>query len=320
MKSASLSLLCVFAALTCRAIADDKNNTWTDPAKAAAEDPDFSIQGEYTGKLGADAVGVQVVAEGGGKFSAVLYPGGLPGDGWNGDRKTRSKGKAETKDGVTSVDLGTRKATIKEGKMVFAEGALNKVNRTGPTLGAKAPENALTLFDGKDPGKFQNGRLDGDTLMQGITSKDLFESCTLHIEFKIPYQPAERGQGRGNSGIYLQGRYEVQMLDSFGLEGRDNECGGIYSIKAPDVNMAFPPLTWQAYDIDYTAAKFENGKKVANARITVRHNGVLVHKDVELDHGTTAAPVREGAERGPIHVQDHGNPVRYRNIWIVEKK
>jgi hypothetical protein len=133
--------------------------------------------------------------------------------------------------------------------------------------------------------------------------------------------PYARGQGRANSGCYLQGRYEVQILDSFGLEGKNNECGGIYTIKDPDVNMCFPPLAWQTYDIDYTAAKYdESGKKTAHARMTVKHNGVLIHENVELTKATTAAPVKEGPEPGPIYIQDHGNPIRFRNIWVAEKK
>ena len=97
------------------------------------------------------------------------------------------------------------------------------------------------------------------------------------------------------------------------------ELTGLYSIKAPDTNLCYPPLAWQTYDIDYTAAEYQGGKKVKNARITVKHNGQVIHEDVELPNATTAAPVAEGPEPGPIYLQDHGNPVRYRNIWVVEK-
>jgi hypothetical protein len=153
-----------------------------------------------------------------------------------------------------------------------------------------------------------------------VTSKQKFGNCQVHLEFRTPFQLTASGQGRGNSGCYLQGRYEVQVLDSFGLEGLDNECGGIYSIARPSVNMCYPPLSWQTYDIDFTAATYDDaGAKLKNARMTVRHNGVVIHNDVECDHATTAAPVAEGAEPGPLYLQDHGNPVRYRNIWIVEK-
>ena len=134
-------------------------------------------------------------------------------------------------------------------------------------------------------------------LMQGVISKDTFGSHSLHIEFRLPYQPEARGQGRGNSGIYVQGRYECQMLDSFGLEGKQNECGGLYSVKAPDLNMCLPPLAWQTYDIDYTAAEYKDGKLATNPRVTIRHNGVVIHDDVELpgNRNTTAATTATAA-------------------------
>lgn len=304
-------------------------------AAAAAEgkvsgpdDPDFKIQGEYSGNIqtseGPLKIGVQVIALGSGKFRAVGYRGGLPGDGWDGTKKHEVDG--EVKGGVAHFEGDENRGEITSGvlKIVAIEGSktigdLPKIERASPTLGARPPAGAVVLFDGTSADAFSPGRLDEGLLVAGATSKQKFGSCQLHVEFLLPFMPEARGQGRSNSGVYLQGRYEVQMLDSFGLAGENNECGGIYSIKAPDANLCFPPLAWQTYDIDYTAARFADGKKTANAKMTVRHNGVAVHHDVELPHATTAAPVAEGPEPGPIYLQDHGNPVRYRNIWLVEK-
>ncbi|MDA0841175.1 MAG: DUF1080 domain-containing protein [Planctomycetota bacterium] len=296
------------------------------------EDPDFRIQGEYTGNLDGQKYGVQVIADGASKFSAVFYPGGLPGDGWDGDRKNRIKGKGETKAGTTRINAPNWSAAVADGKMMVkaskdgAEteaGILERIERMSATSGKKPPSGAIALFDGTKESleKWENGKLSEDGyLMQGVKSKDKFGASTIHLEFRLPYMPFARGQGRGNSGFYMHARYEVQMLDSFGLEGMHNECGGIYSTKDPEINMCFPPLSWQTYDIDFIPAEFdENNKKTENARMTVHHNGVLIHKDVECDHSTTAAPMREGKEAGPLYFQNHGNQVRYRNIWVLPK-
>jgi acetyl esterase/lipase len=298
---------------------------------ALVTDPDFLVQGEYVGEIrteeGMQKLGVQVLAKGKGKFRAVGYIGGLPGDGW--DRSERHGADGETKGDVT-VFAGTEAvASIRNGVLSVlgkddtALGKLKRVDRASPTVGMKPPAGAFVLFDGKTGGGFEGARLTDDGLLiPGVTSKPKFQSGTLHIEFRTPYQPEDSGQGRGNSGCYLQGRYEVQILDSFGLEGKDNECGGIYSVRPPDLNMCFSPLTWQTYDIDFTAARYDADRKLAkNARITVRHNGVLIHNEVELPHRpTTAAPVAVGPEPGPIYLQDHRNPVRFRNVWFVERK
>lgn len=120
--------------------------------------------------------------------------------------------------------------------------------------------------------------------------------------------------------MYVHSRYEVQILDSFGLDGKDNECGGIYSIDEPIVNMCLPPLSWQTYDFDFTAARYDaEGKKTKNARITVKHNGKVIHDDLELKNGTPGR-YAEGPEDQGLFLQDHGNPVVFRNIWVVEKK
>lgn len=299
----------------------------TDPAKAGA---DFAIQGEYSGTVTDDGesfkMGVQVIALGGGKFQAVGYPGGLPGDGWNEEEVVTGSG--ETKAGQTKITGEDGTAIITDGKSVQLFnaagdeiGTLKKVVRKSPTLGKKPPQGAVVLFDGTSADGFENGKLDSKgRLMQGVTSKQKLQDCTLHLEFMLSYMPEGRKQGRSNSGCYLQGRYEVQILDSFGLKGEDNECGGIYGVRAPRINMCLPPLTWQTYDIDFTAAKYDDsGKKLSNARMTVRHNGVVVQDDVEVPSATRAAPVKEGPNPGPIYLQDHGNPLRFRNIWAVEK-
>jgi hypothetical protein len=225
----------------------------------------------------------------------------------------------KAKKGTGILKAGKMNITDTDGQVV---GTLTRVVRSSPTLGKKAPKGATVLFDGSNAKGWKNGRLTADKLlMEGTTSLETFIDHQLHIEFRLPYQPEDRGQGRGNSGIYVQGRYEVQMLDSFGLAGKQNECGGLYSVKDPDVNMCYPPLQWQTYDIQYTAARFDDqGKLTKNPRITVRHNGVVIHKDVELpgNRSTTAAPSKPGPAAGPIFLQNHGCPMRYRNIWAVK--
>jgi len=153
-----------------------------------------------------------------------------------------------------------------------------------------------------------------------ITKRD-FKDFQLHIEFKVPQMPPNvRGQGRGNSGVYIQRRYELQILDSYGQPPRKNEGGSIYKFKAPDKNACKKPGEWQSYDITFRAARFdgegENAKKVKNARITVKHNGDLIHNDVEVPNKTGAGRP-EGPDPGPILLQDHGNEVWFRNIRIV---
>jgi hypothetical protein len=310
-------------------VAHAQNDAAADPSKV---DNDFAIQGEYAGSVdtpdGLQRWGAQIVALGDGKFFGAFYPGGLPGDGWDRQRE-RMTAEAVGKDGVVTFDVsGFTVKVTGEGQMITRNpdgkevARPEKVERKSPTLGAKPPQGAVVLFAGKDDAaKWEKGRVSEDgLLMQGTQTKQKFAAGTLHIEFRLPYEPKGRGQGRGNSGCYLQGRYEVQILDSFGLEGKNNEAGGIYTVGDPLVNMCFPPLAWQTYDIDFTPAAFDVGKKTKSARMTVRHNGVVVQKDIEIPSPTTAAPVKEDATPGPIYLQDHGHPVRFRNIWFVDKK
>lgn len=337
MRKNLLTWMCVVAALAMGTLAaswlhaQDKNKeetTYTDPADAG---PDYPFQGEYLGSGSVEGqdlkIGAQVIALGDGKFEVVGYFGGLPGDGWMpGDRSVRVEGMKDGdkvvfrgEDGVTST-LENKKITV-----VTGDGrelaVLEKQERQSPTMGAKPPSGAVVLFDGSSADAWERGKLVMDKLLAAdCETKQKFGDHTLHVEFRTPFKPYARGQARGNSGVYLQGRYECQVLDSFGLEGENNECGGIYQIAKPLVNMCLPPLTWQTYDIDFTAAKYDaSGKKTANARATIKHNGVVIHDNLELPKGT---PGKNPEGPGPdvIYFQGHGNPVVYRNIWIVEKK
>jgi len=305
--------------------------------KTAAEqsatplDVDFFLQGEYAGELqvageSSAKVGLQVIALGDGKFQAVEYAGGLPGNGW--DRQTRRKtnGSLVSRD-VAELSGAGRRLVVRRGIAVVRDdagkelGRLRKYERMSQTLHAAPAPGAQVLFFGRDGREFKNGVVTFDHfLVAGADTKEQYGDFRMHLEFRTPYLPKARDQGRGNSGVYIQGRYEVQILDSFGLDGAFNECGALYRQRAPLLNMCFPPLAWQTYDIDFTAARFdESRKKTANARIKVRLNGVVVQENVEIS-AKTGAGAAEGGDPRPIKLQDHGNAVHFRNIWIVEKK
>jgi Domain of Unknown Function (DUF1080) len=276
--------------------------------------PDFPLQGEYA----AEGQGADIIALGDGNFRLVAFKGGLPGAGWDSSAKTEIEAKRDG-DVVRFKDV----AELKGGVLTIGTAALKRVERHSPTEGAKAPAGAIVLLDGSNADAWNGGHLDERKLLAaGTTSKQAFQSFTLHLEFLLPFKPLGRGQGRANSGVYIQNRYEVQVLDSFGLKGLDNECGGIYQQSAPKVNMCLPPLQWQTYDIEFTAAKFDaDGKKTADAILTVKHNGVAVQDHLALKRATPGGGFRtEVPAPGPFQLQGHGNPVYYRNIWLVETK
>ena len=201
-----------------------------------------------------------------------------------------------------------------------------------PGLASAPPSDAIVLFDGSslDNWRKADGSAAGWVIEKGVMlavtgqgpvlSKQEFGDMQLHVEFATPTVPQGSGQGRGNSGVYMQARYEVQVLDSFENETYANgQCGAIYGQHAPLVNASRQPGEWQSYDIVFRGARYdEAGKKTLNATMTVLHNGVLIQDHSEVTGITTAAMNQEGPSKGPLYLQDHGNPVRYRNVWVRE--
>ena len=332
-KSLFMTMILLIAMPVIALQAQDKKE-WISP-EAAAKVVDFQLQGEYLGKKDFGAgnegtVGLQLIALGGGKFRGVSYLGGLPGAGWQrGDKSELIDGNLNDQGQIVfKIEESEVTATLNDGKLTLVAAdqtsiEYKKVARKSPTLNKEPPKGAVVLFDGtKEAAKnnFQRGQIVMENLLRhDVETNAKFGDHQLHLEFRLPFMPYARGQGRGNSGMYVQGRYECQILDSFGLDGANNECGGIYKIAKPNVNMCLPPLVWQTYDVDFTAARYDDaGKKVKNARVTISHNGVKIHDDLELPNGT---PGKHPEGPGPdiLYLQGHGNPVVFRNIWVVKK-
>lgn len=308
------------------------STTTTKPQPATADpakDPEYAFMGEFEGPVFSGssvyerlAVQVRPLAEG--EFQAIQYQGGLPGEPLYRGNPVKLVGKRWEKflvlsGGPFAIFVEPQQCLVldQQGQRV---GRLERVQRQSPTLGAKPPKDALVLFNGKDTSQFTVGQMTKDgLLMEGADMKALFADFNLHAEFQLPYMPAARDQARANSGLYLQSRYEVQVLDSFGEEPVFNGCGAIYRTRKPDLNMCLPPLVWQTYDVAFTSPRWlADGTKWKNARITVWLNGVKVQDNVELADKTGAGK-EEDPMPLPIRFQDHRNPVRFRNLWIVDR-
>jgi hypothetical protein len=320
------SLLLVSACVESAIAAEPKKTNWA-ATELAQVDEDFPFQGEYVGTAAAggvpQSVGMQVVALGSGKFDAVVYPGGLPGAGWTlKDRIVLHGARDRSSASLTGVGFAAIVAndaatlSTSDGRAI---GTLRKTYRRSATEGRVCPDNGSPLYTDAWKQGFKNAKRTKERLLAvGTETKWPLRDYTMHVEFKLPYMPYARGQGRSNSGVYLQGRYEVQILDSFGLEGKNNECGSLYTYHAPDVNMCYPPLAWQTYDIAFRSPRFdESGVKIENGRLSVWHNGVAVQNNFEIERKTGAGQP-EGPRSLPIKLQDHGNPVVFRNIWMVD--
>ncbi len=300
-----------------------------------ASDSDFSFQGEYAGSVKrdhdveAETTGLQVVALGDARFRARLFRGGLPGE------------PGGPQEGEFGVSL---EGTYRDGELVLAggdgirlryddgrfasldaadrvPGHLEPVNRESPTQGLAPPDGAVVLFDGSDLEKWtDSARMDErGRLVEGATTADEYGDIRLHVEAKLGFMPNARDQRRANSGIYIQNRYEVQILDSFGLPPAPNGNASLYQVSAPSVNASYPPLSWQTYDVFFRAPRFDDaGEKTENARVTVFLNGVRVQDDVELEGGTGRGGLRREVARAELYLQSHTGPVRFRNVWLVE--
>jgi hypothetical protein len=200
----------------------------------------------------------------------------------------------------------------------------------GAAFGAP-PSDAIVLFDGKSLDAFRGERspepqwkLDKrsgvmeTTTFGGLFTKQEFGDCQLHVEWTSPTVVKGTGQGRGNSGVYLMGRYEIQVLDSYDNKTYPNgQAGAFYGHNAPLVNACRKPGEWQTYDIIFRAPKRLADGKTQAGSLTVLHNGILIQDHIPVDgEPTTSAPQRGIVEQAPLYLQDHGNPVRFRNIWV----
>ena len=234
--------------------------------------------------------------------------------------------------GVITAQSIMANGTINEDQKV--ELSLKRMDVKSPTLGLEAPAGATVLFDGKDMSQWvqahdgsacawelKNGEMVSKPLIKDgkrhdgtIRSKAKFGAFRMHLEFKIP------PSGPGNSGVYV-GPYEIQVINSFGREGSWYDCGSIYRQHPPKVNASIEPEAWQTYDIEFRPAKFDGNRLISHPTFTVYHNGVRIHNDDPVYYDTRMHPA-QGAKyvhklsNWPIELQDHGNPVSYRNIWI----
>jgi len=312
----------------------------------AAESPPDTFLGDWQGA----GLVAQVIPRGGGKYQINMLPefdvkckplAVLAGQATDGTLRF-------DQDGWSGQAAGEQMTGTRPGTGQAAAFELKKVVRLSPTVGAKPPQGAVVLFDGSgfDQWEAQSAtdaraeiawELCEDFMRvapadkekrrgHSMITKRAFCDFRMHFEFRLALMADKTGQARSNGGLTFGDAnwYEIQVLDSYGLEGLDNECGGIYKVAAPAVNMCRPPLLWQTYDIEYQAPRYDaDGKRTQPGRISVQHNGVPIHKDVELPDSPAAEQRRQAnpasIPTGRIILHYHRDPVEYRNIWLVER-
>lgn len=317
------------------ALAQYSNKPGKGPAYVSPpeNDPNYSLMGEFAGSIEVrDAEGkkanqrfaLQIRAVAGDRFEARAFHGGLPGESGH---KSEAMSLIGLRSGESLVLSGAPWAIFVDpnGCSLFDAkgnrvGRLKRMLRVSPTLGAQPPEGATVIFDGSSLDNLIKGKMtEAGLLQEGATISPMFQDFCLHLEFRIPYMPQAEGQQRGNSGLYLQSRYECQVLDSFGTETKIDGLGALYRTKKADINMAFPPLRWQTYDIHFTAPRWKSdGTKIRDMHITSWINGVKVQDNVALKNKTGAGK-QEEPNLLPTLLQDHGDPVRFRNIWVIDR-
>lgn len=309
-------------------------------ALGAQADDDDKIMGNYQGAFAskgweATPIRAEVMAMSKIAWRINLFVGGEDGTEKKFELPARLDKGTPVVDG--NIDLGGEYkvgGTVKdevfvgklEGKGKSADFTLKRVMLQSPTLGKPVPEGGNSLLDGtniaanwvRTPEQWCM-QADGsmEVCSSSLKTTQEFGDAEYHIEFMCPFKPNARDQERGNSGCYFMGRYEVQVLDNFGDPPADNWCGGIYKKAKPIMNASLPPLTWQTYDVTFIAAKFDaSGNKTADAEITVLHNGKLIHDHAKLSGPTPGGVSDQDGPKGPLMLQDHDNPVRYKNIWV----
>ncbi len=302
---------------------------------------DITLQGEYLGTnlTNGKILGAQVSARGQGTFRLLLLDGGLPGQGWDGAGRKIMSGTLQG-DKVVFSQLGYHLSIDNNGdSLIGTNDALQnlkliKMVRKSPTQGQLPPTGSITLFDGTSVQAWFRASIDSSGAMRseglgvdsGATTKQSFRNFLIHLEFQLPFEPTQSGTSRANSGIYLQKRYEIQILDSFGESQLDmtpletkQHCGAIWEQWAPRINMTFPPLSWQTLDIEFLAARYDTlGKKIDSGRVTVLHNGITIHDQRPFLDRTVAGDF-EGPNPGPMRLQAYGHTVLFKNIWILER-
>ncbi len=297
-----------------------------------------AVQGNWEGGFTAagwkdQALRAEIIGQPGNTYRALLRVGDLPAVELVGMSRSDAAvfiGEFELGDKGKFIGRAQARGGEMHGELLAITGdssaafTMKKVLKQSPTLGEAPPRGAVVLLGegvAEDAWTLQPGnivnhelRIGGNTYVSGYEHGD----ARLHVEFMCPYMPNDSGQARGNSGVYVHGRYEVQVLDSFGDAPGVGTCGAIYSIAVPPPGACLPPGEWQTYDITFKAPRFDaNGKKTEDAVITVLHNGMTLYDNMVLPHTTPGGVSGDESAHGPLMLQNHGDEVRFRNVWVL---